>query len=319
MIRYVAKRMAGSIVTLLLASMIVFMGVQALPGDPALAISGQEGARDPELLEAIRVRYGLDRALPVQYVTWLGLVLQGDFGQSIRSGISVLDVVAPRIPITLQLAGWSMVVALLIGIPTGVIAAVRRGRPADHAANAFALSGLSIPNFWLGLILIATFAVNVSWMPSSGFVPFFTDPFENLRHLALPALVLGTGLAAIVMRQTRSSMIQSLSEDYIRTATAKGITNSRVIIRHALRNSLLTVVTIVGLQLGVLISGSVVTEQIFLIPGFGRLIIEAVTARDYPVIMAVALLSAVAYVVINFAVDILYSILNPRIRLGADS
>jgi peptide/nickel transport system permease protein len=223
--------------------------------------------------------------------------------------------VAERVPITLQLAGWSLLFSIVIGVPLGVVAAVRRGRLPDYLGNAFALAGMSVPNFWAGLILITVFAVKLQLLPASGFVPFTQDPAENLRHMVLPAIVLGTGLAAVVMRQTRSSMIQTLSEDFIRTARAKGISEMAVVIRHGLRNSLLTVVTIIGLQLGVLIAGSVVTEQIFLIPGFGKLIVEAVTTRDYPVIQAIALLSALAYIVVNFGVDVLYTILNPRVRL----
>lgn len=314
--RYLLQRAAGSAVALLLASLTVFAGIHALPGDPALSMSGQEGARDAELLAAIRTKYGLDRPLPVQYGTWLLLAAQGDFGQSIRTRVPVSEMIVQRLPITLQLAGWSMLVAVLIGVPAGILAATRRGRPADYAANAAALSGLSIPNFWLGLMLITVFAINLGWLPSSGFVAFADDPVENLRRMVLPAVVLGTGLAAVVMRQTRSSMIHTLSQDFVRTARSKGLSEPVVVLRHALRNSLITVVTIVGLQLGVLISGSVVTEQIFLIPGFGKLIIDAVFTRDYPVIQAVALVSAAAYIVLNFLVDLLYSLLNPRIRVA---
>jgi peptide/nickel transport system permease protein len=313
--RYLLWRAGGALVTLLLASIIVFLGVHALPGDPALALAGQEAARDEQLLAQIRERYGLDRSLPVQYLAWLSQVAQGDFGTSIRTGLPVSDIVISRVPITLQLAGWSLFIAMVIGIPLGVLAAVKRGRLPDTVANTVALTGMSIPNFWLGLILITIFAVNLGVLPPSGFIGFTQNPLENLRHLLLPAIVLGTGLAAVVMRQTRSSMIQTMSEDFIRTARAKGISERAVIIRHGLRNSLFAVVTLLGLHLGVLIAGSVVTEQIFLIPGFGRMIIEAVTTRDFPVIQAVALLSAVAYIVLNFVVDALYSVLNPRVRL----
>lgn len=312
---YLLRRAGWASVTLLLASVVVFLGVHTLPGDPALAMSGQEGARDPELLAAIRERYRLDEPLVVQYAAWLGQVAQGDFGESIRTSLPVMQMVAERVPITLQLAGWSLLVAILVGIPTGVIAAIRRGRWPDYLGNAVALTGMSVPNFWVGLILITVFAVNLGVLPASGFVPFAEDPVENLRRLALPAIVLGTGLAAVIMRQTRSSMVRTMSEDYIRTARAKGLSEWSVVIRHGLRNSLLTVTTILGLQLGVLIAGSVVTEQVFLIPGFGKLIVEAVSTRDYPVIQAVALLSAVAYIVVNFLVDVLYTVLNARIRL----
>jgi peptide/nickel transport system permease protein len=313
--RYLPRRAGAALITLLLATVVVFLGVHALPGDPALAISGQEGARNPELLAEIRERYGLDRPLPVQYGAWLTQIVQGDLGQSIRTRLPVNEMVADRIPITLQLAGWSLLFSIAIGIPLGVLAAVRRGKLPDYLGTAFALTGMSVPNFWVGLILITVFAVKLQVLPASGFVAFTADPVENLRHMLLPAIVLGTGLAAVIMRQTRSSMIQTMSDDFIRTARAKGISELAVVLRHGLRNSVLTVVTIIGLQLGVLIAGSVVTEQIFLIPGFGKLIIEAVTTRDYPVIQAVALLSAVAYIVVNFVVDVLYTVLNPRVRL----
>ncbi|MFF0372592.1 ABC transporter permease [Micromonospora sp. NPDC005087] len=315
MTAYLLRRAGGAIVTLLLASVVVFLGVHALPGDPALALAGQEGARDPELLAAIRERYGLDEPLPVQFFAWLSQVVQGDFGQSIRTSLPVVDMVAERVPVTLQLAAWSLVIAILVGIPIGVIAAIRQGKWPDHVGNALTISGLSVPNFWVGLILITVFAVNFGVLPASGFVAFTEDPVENLRHLILPAVVLGIGLSAVIMRQTRSSMVQTMSEDFIRTAQAKGLSEWSVVVRHGLRNSLLTVTTILGLQLGVLIAGSVVTEQIFLIPGFGKLIIDAVATRDYPVIQAVALLSAVAYIVVNFLVDVLYTVLNPRVRL----
>jgi peptide/nickel transport system permease protein len=206
---------------------------------------------------------------------------------------------------------------MLVGIPIGVLAAVHRGRWPDHLGNALTLTGMSVPNFWVGLILIAVFAVRFDLFPASGFVSFADDPVANLQHLVLPAVVLGVGLAAVIMRQTRSSMVQTLGADFIRTARAKGLSEWSVIVRHALRNSLLTVTTILGLQLGLLIAGSVVTEQIFLIPGFGKLIIDAVATRDYPVIQAVTLLAAVAYIVVNLLVDVLYTVLNPRVRLEA--
>jgi peptide/nickel transport system permease protein len=316
---YLLRRAGWAALTLLLASVVVFLGVHALPGDPALAMSGQEGARDPELLASIREQYRLDEPLAVQYGAWLGQIVQGDFGQSIRTSLPVMEMVAERIPVTLQLAGWSLLVAIAIGIPAGVVAAIRRGRWPDYLSNAVALTGMSIPHFWLGLILITVFAVNLGVLPASGFVPFSEDPAENLRRLLLPAIVLGTGFAAVITRQTRSSMVRTMGEDYIRTARAKGLSEWSVVVRHGLRNSLLTVTTILGLQLGVLIAGSVVTEQIFLIPGFGKLIIEAVSTRDYPVIQAVALLSAVAYIVVNFVVDVLYTVLNARIRLEGDA
>ena len=299
--------------TLLLATIVVFASVHALPGDAVTALSGEDA--DPEAMAEIRAKYGLDQPLPVQYVRWLGQVLQGDLGQSVRTGLEVTPMILDKIPITLELALLGVSVAVLLGIPAGVIAATRRGKPADYVTSAFGLFGLSVPNFWLGLMLILLFAVHWDVLPASGYVPFSTDPVENLRRMILPAVVLGTGLAAVLMRQTRSSMLDTLDADYIRTIRAKGMGEWNVIGVHALRNSLITVVTVVGLQLGALISGAVVTEQIFVIPGFGRLIVDAVYTRDFPVIQGVVLVTATAYVAVNLAVDLLYSVLNPRIRV----
>lgn len=301
--------------TLLLVSIIVFLGVHALPGDPALVLSGQQDALDPRLLAQLRHSYGLDQPLPVQYAKWMGQIFQGNFGLSIRWGAPVLSVVVSRISITLELALLSLFIAVVVGMVIGVLAAVYRGKFPDHAGNFVGLVGLSIPHFWVGLLLIALLAVKLKLLPASGWVPLSEDPVQNLRYAAMPAIVLGSGLVAIVMRQTRSTMVQTLSEDFIRTARAKGLPERVVVIRHALRNSLLTVSTVIGLQLGILLAGSVVTEQIFLIPGFGKLMVDSVNARDYPVIQAVALISAIGYVIVNFLVDVLYSVLNPRIRL----
>jgi peptide/nickel transport system permease protein len=296
-----------------LATIVVFAGIRALPGDPALALAGEE--RDEQSLAEIREKYGLDQPVPVQYARWIGNALRGDLGESVRTGLAVTPMVTSRVPITLELAGLSVLVAVVLGIPTGVMAAVRRGTVIDYAANAVGLFGLSVPNFWLGLLLIVAFAINLRWLPASGFVPIVEDPVGNLARMALPAFVLGSGFAAVVMRQMRSAMITTLDSDYVRTARAKGLTEWSVVGSHALRNSLITVVTVVGLQLGVLISGAIVTEQIFVIPGFGRLIVGAVFQRDYPVIQGVILVSATGYIVLNLLVDLLYSVLNPRIRV----
>jgi peptide/nickel transport system permease protein len=315
---YVLRRAGASLIVLLVASIVVFAGVGALPGDPALALAGED--RSPKALEAIRDKYGLNDPVPVQYVNWLGHVVRGDFGTSTRTGLGVGQTVLDRLPVTLELAFLSMLLAVAIGLTLGVIAAVRRGSLADYLGSTAALVGLSVPHFWLGLMLILIFSISLGLLPASGFVPFFSDPVENLRHMVMPAIVLGTGFAAVIFRQTRAAMSESLSADYVRTARAKGLGQREVVASHALRNSLLTVVTIVGLQLGLLISGAVVTEQVFVLPGFGKLTLDAVFTRDYPVIQAVVLLTTVGYVVINFAVDMLYSVLNPRIRVaGADT
>lgn len=313
--RYLLRRAIESLVALWIASMIVFAGMRALPGDPAIALSGE--GRDPVANASIRARYGLDEPIPVQYVKWVTLAATGDLGTSIRTHLPVTGEILRRIPITLELAMLAGLIAVLIGVPLGILAAVRRRTPLDYLSNSIGLVGLSIPTFWLGLILILVFAINLRVLPASGFVPILEDPVENLRRMILPAIVLGAGLGAVLLRQTRSAMIGSLGSDYVRTARAKGLRERDVILGHALRNSLITVVTVLGLELGALISGSVVTESIFLIPGFGRLIIEAIASRDYPVIQGVALVSAVTYIGINLIVDLLYTVLNPKIAVQA--
>jgi peptide/nickel transport system permease protein len=311
---FALRRVGASLIALWLATIVVFLGVRALPGDPARALAGEE--RDEQALAEVRRKYGLDQPVPVQYARWIGYALRGDLGESVRTGLAVTPIITSRIPITLELATLSIVVAIVLGVPTGVAAAVRRGGAIDYAANAIGLFGLSVPNFWLGLMLILVFAINLRWLPASGFVPIVTDPVGNLARMILPAFVLGSGIAAVVMRQLRSAMMSTLDSDYIRTARAKGLSEWAVVGSHALRNSLITVVTVVGLQLGILISGAVITEQIFVIPGFGRLIVEAVFQRDYPVIQGVVLVSAAGYILLNLLVDLLSSVLNPRIRVA---
>jgi len=249
----------------------------------------------------------------VQYGKWVWHAVQGDLGLDSRQ-LPVAHTIITRIPITLELAFLSVLLGSVIGIGAGMIAAVRRGRASDHAATTASLVGLSIPHFWLGLMLIVVFAVDLGWLPSGGYVSFASDPIGNLEHMIMPAVVLGTGLAAVVMRQTRSSMLTSLGTDYIRTARAKGLTEWSVVCKHALRNSLITITTVMGLQLGALISGIVVVEEIFGIPGFGALTIDAVNQRDYTLIQGVVLIAAFSYVIANLLVDLAYSLLNPRIR-----
>jgi len=312
--RYVLRRLLESAVTLVLVTIVVFIGVRALPGDPARALGGEES--DPATIEAIRHEYGLDQPVPVQYARYVGKAVSGDLGESARTGLPVAATIRHALPVTLQLATFAMAIAVLIGIGAGVVAAVRRRSAAEWAANSVALIGLSVPNFWFGLMAVLVFAIAFPVLPASGFVSVFDDPVESFRHLLMPALVLGTGLAAIIMRQTRSAMLEALNADYVRTARAKGLGGGQVVLGHALRNSLIVVITIVGLQLGALISGAVVTEQIFVLPGFGKLTIDAVFTRDYPMIQGVVLVTATAYILINLLVDLLYSVIDPRIRVG---
>ena len=315
--RYLINRAWQSLVTLFLATVVVFLGVRALPGDPALALAGED--RTPEALAAIRQQYGLDQSLPMQFWHFASNALHGDLGTSIRTGTSVASMLRTALPVTIELSVLAILLATFLGVGAGVVAAVRRGRVAEWFANGVALIGLSVPHFWLGLIAILYLSVATGLFPASGFVPLLEDPIANLHHILLPAVILGTGLSAVIMRQTRSSMLDSLSTDYVRTAKAKGLPPRVVIGRHALRNSLIVVITIVGLQLGGLISGAVVTEQIFGLPGFGKMTIDAVFQRDYPVIQAVVLVTATSYIVINFLVDLLYSFIDPRIRVGGES
>ncbi|MEV5538248.1 ABC transporter permease [Saccharopolyspora shandongensis] len=310
---YALHRILQSAVTLVLVSLVVFAGLRALPGDPAVAIAGIEA--DDAVIAEIRRAQLLDEPIHVQYAAWLGRVLQGDLGESAQTGLPIGDIVLTRLPVTLELAVLSLLFAALIGLTAGVLSAVRRGTAVDWLGNGASLFGLSIPNFWLGLMCVLVFAVWLGVLPASGYVPFTESPLGNLQRLILPAFVLGSGLAAVLMRQMRSSMLDALGSDYVRTARAKGAGEWRVVGIHGLRNSLITVLTILGLQLGTLISGAVVTEQIFVLPGFGKLMVDAVFTRDYPVIQAAVLVSAAGYILVNLLVDLLYSVVDPRIRV----
>ena len=313
MFDYLVQRLAISVVTLAVISVIVFTGVRMIPGDPARVMAGTEA--DEAGLAEIRAKYGLTDPLPVQYLRWVGLALRGDLGESIRTRETVVVTVAKKLPVTVELACLSILVALCIAIPVGVLSAARRNTVWDYLANSLSLCGLSVPSFWLGIMLILLLSVRLHWLPASGFVPLWENPLGNLTRMLMPAFVLGVTLGAVLMRQTRNSMIEVLGTDYIRTAYSKGLRGRAVIFRHAIRNGLIPVVTILGLQMGALMGGAVVTEQIFVVPGFGRLIVESVFTRDYPLVQGVVLITASAYVLINLLVDISYSLLNPRIRV----
>jgi len=313
---FLLRKAGGAVAVVFLASVLVFLGMRAIPGDPATAFGGDSA--DPVNLQAIRHEYLLDRPLPVQYGRWLWLALQGNLGVD-RGRLSVAHTIVTRLPLTLELATLSLLVAILLGLPAGVIAAVRHGKPSDYAARTVALIGLSIPHFWLGLLMITWFAVDLHWLPATGYVSMH-HPIANLRHMLMPCVALGTGFVASLMRQTRSAMLTSLGADYVRTARAKGLSEWSVVGRHALRNSLTTVATLIGLDFGALISGAVVVETIFVIPGFGRLAFDAITRRDYATIQGIVLVTAATYVLVNLAVDVVYSLLDPRIRVtGARS
>jgi peptide/nickel transport system permease protein len=312
MVQFVVRRTAAGLVVVVVASILVFLGLRAVPGDPASALAGETA--DPAALAAIRHHYLLDRPLPVQYGRWAWLALQGDLGRA-ESGLPVGQTIVDRLPLTIELAALSLLVAVALGVPAGVVAAARRARPSAFLASVLGSVGLCVPTFWLGILSILVFAVHLHWLPAGGYVTIH-HPVANLRHLALPSLVLGAGFASPLMLQTRSSMLEALSSDYVTTARAKGLSEPAVISRHALRNSLITVTTLVGVEFGVLLSGAAVTESIFGIPGFGRLGLDAVLTRDYPLVQGIVLCAAVAYVAINVLVDIAYSKLDPRVGLS---
>jgi peptide/nickel transport system permease protein len=309
---YAARRLAVLVPTLFIVSVLIFSLQQLLPGDAALALAGEE--HDPAAVAAIRARYHLDRPAPLQYAIWMGKVLRGDLGESLRNRIPVTELLASKLPVTLELAFFSMVIALLIGIPAGVISAARRGTLTDLTANLIALSGLSVPHFWLGIMLILFFAVRLGWLPASGYVPPWENLGRNLTTLALPSIVLGTGVAGVMMRHTRGAMLQTLSADYVRTARAKSVPERLVILKHALRNALIPVITLGAIEFGRLLSGAVLTEQIFAIPGFGKMLVDGVFNRDYAVVQGVVLVSAGLYVLLNLIADVLYFVANPRLR-----
>ncbi|WP_299652064.1 ABC transporter permease [uncultured Jannaschia sp.] len=310
MLAFLARRVLVAIPTVVLISMLVFGLQHLLPGDPILVMAGEE--RDPEVIALLREKYRMDDPIPVQYLAWIGNALTGDLGTSLRTQQPVLELIGEKLPVTLQLAFMALVVAICIGIPAGVISAYRKGTWVDWVANIVALSGLSVPNFWLGIMLILLVSVRLGWLPASGYAPFSDDPLRSIQVMAMPAVVLGTGLAATLMRHTRSAMLGVLRADYVRTARAKGLSERRVVIRHALRNALVPVVTVTTILFGELLAGAVLTEQIFTIPGFGKLVVDAVFNRDYAVVQGIVLCTGVAFVAMNILSDALYRILNPR-------
>jgi len=312
MLTFLGKRILQLIPTLFFVSVLIFSLQQLLPGDPALIMAGEE--RDPEVIAQIRKQYRLDQPIPVQYVYWIKGVLTGDLGESLRIKVPVRDLVLEKLPVTLQLASMAIVIALVIGISAGIISAVKKDSVWDYGANVFALWGISTPNFWLGIMLIFLFSVQLGWLPASGYVRLSENWRASLAVTIMPAFVLGNAIAAILMRHTRSAMLQVLESDYVRTARAKGLLERSVILKHAMRNALTPVITLGALELGTLLSGAVLTEQIFSIPGFGKLIVDAVFNRDYAVVQGVVLVTATTYIALNLLADIAYVLVNPRLR-----
>ena len=311
MTTYVLRRLLLMLPVAFLVTVGVFMLIHLTPGDPALILLGED--RTPEAIAAIHHQLGLDQPLYVQYLIWLGHLAHGDLGRSVTTHQPVAAAITERLPATLELGALALLWSLLVAIPLGTIAAVRRGSLADHLASGITVGGVSIPNFFIGIVLIFALSVTLRIFPFGGYVPFAEDPYENLRHVLLPAIALGTAGAAINMRFTRSSMLEVLNHDYIRTARAKGASWRRVVFVHALRNALIPVVTVVGLQIGGIIEGAVVTETVFTWPGVGRLVVESIFDRDYSVVQGIVLLAAFSYLFANLVVDLVYAWLDPRI------
>lgn len=308
----VLRRLAATIPVLLFVTAGVFALIHLTPGDPIDAMMAE--SVDATVKETLRRDLGLDRPIHVQYVAWMGRLLRGDLGRSIRNQEPVIENVGRRIRPSLQLAALAMVIAVVVAFPVGILSAARRNTPIDGAGSAFSLFGICMPNFLLALLLIFLFGVTLRWLPISGYTDPLEEPVRGLRSLLLPAITLGLALAAVITRTLRSSMLEALSEDYVRTARAKGLSEWRVIRVHVLKNALIPVVTVLGLQLGTLIGGAVITEYVFALPGVGRLVVDAVFARDYPLVQGVVLLIAIGYIVSNLAVDVLYGVIDPRIR-----
>ena len=312
MLELVVKRLISAIPTLFLVTLMVFSLQKLLPGDPITAMAGEE--RDPAVIAQLREQYHLNDPIPSQYFHWVGNALRGDFGTSLRTQEPVLQLIATKLPVTLELSLLAMIVALIIGITMGVLAAVNKGTWIDNGTNFLALSGISIPHFWLGVLLIMLFSVKLHWLPASGYVPFSEDPLQNLKTMLLPAAVLGTGLSATLMRHTRAAMIAVLKADYIRTARAKGLLPKKVIMKHALRNALVPIITLTTLLFGELLGGAVLSEQVFTIPGFGKMIVDSVFNRDYAVVQGVVLIVAIGFLMLNLLADVLYVLINPKMR-----
>ncbi len=316
---FLARRTGTMLLVLFVTSILVFLGIRAVPGSPVTVLAGQVqaeggGALDPKRAEWVRHKYLLDRPLAVQYAHWMWLVLHGDLGRD-QSNQPIGRMIVSRLPISLEIAFLAVLTGALVGIPLGLLAAVRRGKPTDHVTTGATVVAMSVPSIWLAFLLITLFAVDLHWLPAGGYRSV-QHPLANLDHLVLPVIVVAYTIAAAVARQTRTSVSDSLGSEYVRTARAKGLDESAVVGRHALRNSLITVVTRLGLEFAGLITGLVVVETIFGIPGFGQLTIGAVDNRDYPLVQAVVLVGAVGYVLASFFVDVAYSLLNPRVRLS---
>ena len=314
MLTYIARRLLLAIPVLFIVTLMIFVLLHVVPGDPGRSILGPEAT--PHDVMVFDREHGLNRPLPLQYVDWLWGAVRGDLGTSLTYDVPVTSLIEERLPATAELAAGAIVVAMAIAVPAGIIAAVKKGRAADYISTFAALSGLSIPQFWLGILLILFFAVRLHWLPASGYVPIWQDPGANLAAMVMPIVVTGLQAAAVTMRLMRSSLLDVMSQDYMRTARAKGLFEWVVTVKHGVRNALVPVLTVSGLQLAGLLGGLVITETIFVIPGFGQLIVQSILNKDFITLQGAVLVAAVLVIVVNLVVDILYAVLNPRVRLG---
>ena len=314
MVRFIAGRLLGTIPVLFILSIGVFLMLHLTPGDPVQIMLGQDA--DPQSIAALRAELGLDDPLPVQYVKWVGNVLHGDLGRSIRTHQPVMEAIVTRLPVTIELSVVSLVISLLVGLPAGIVAAIRRNSAVDLTSTGLALAGISLPSFFLGILLILVFALWLRWVPPSGYTPAIQDPVMNLKQMFMPAVALGAALAGIVARMMRSSLLEVLGLDYMRTARAKGLSDQATVFGHGLKNALLPVVTVVGLQVGALLGGAILIETIFALPGIGRLAVDSIFSRDFPVVQGVVLFLTLVRVLSNLIADLLYARLDPRIAYG---
>ncbi len=311
MTQYILRRLLLMVPVAFLVTILVFTLIRLSPGDPLVIYAGEE--RDPAALEALRREYGLDRSMPEQYVSWITHALQGDLGRSLRTRQPVLDSIVERLPATLELGITALVLSITVALIVGTLSAVRRNSPLDLLATGFTLAGVSLPNFFLGLLLILVLSLAIRLFPPGGYTALREDVWDNLRHLILPAITLATASMAVNMRQVRSSLLDTFGQDYMRTARAKGLSETVIVVRHALKNALIPVVTIVGLQVGAIIEGAIITEQIYSWPGIGKLAVDSINGRDYPVVQAIVLVSALSFMASTLVVDVLYAWLDPRI------
>jgi peptide/nickel transport system permease protein len=313
--QFILQRLIAFLPTLFGISLVIFLVMHLIPGDTITAQIGTYYKLTEAQAEALHAYYGLDKPLPVQYVRWIFAALHGDLGYSVRKGLPVLGLIVSRFPLTLELALFSMLIALILGVPIGIYAAVHRDSWADLLGRTLALIGLAIPNFWLGMLIILVSSLYFNFMPNAGnYVGFFVNPLANLKQMIYPAFALGLAATADIIRLVRSSMLEELAEDYVRTARSKGLTERLVIIKHCLKNALIPIITIVGLETGYLIGGAVIIEQVFALPGLGRLLLDGIGERDYAVVQGVVLFIALNFVVVNLITDLAYAWVDPRIR-----